>query len=95
MSSTNISVIVPLLNEAESLPELAGWIDKVMQANRLSYEIIMIDDGSSDNSWDIIENLVKENNAVRGIKFRRNYGKSAIAASAWSVAVSRLPAEKW
>ena len=64
-------------NEAESLPELTAWIDKVLQENRLSYEIIMVDDGSSDGSWDVIENLVKSNPSVRGIKFRRNYGKSA------------------
>jgi len=77
MPSTNLSVVIPLLNEAESLPELAGWIDKVLKDNQLRYEIILIDDGSSDNSWDVIENLVKSNPSVRGIKFRRNYGKSA------------------
>ena len=77
MSTTQISIIVPLYNEAESLPELSAWIDKVLKENRLSYEIIMVDDGSSDGSWDVIENLVKNNSSVRGIKFRRNYGKSA------------------
>jgi glycosyltransferase involved in cell wall biosynthesis len=77
MSKIQISIIVPLYNEAESLPELAAWIDKVSKENRLSYEIIMIDDGSSDGSWDVIENLVKSNPCVRGMKFRRNYGKSA------------------
>ena len=77
MSTTQISIIVPLYNEAESLSELSGWIDKVLKENRLSYEIIMVDDGSSDGSWDVIENLVKNNSSVRGIKFRRNYGKSA------------------
>jgi glycosyltransferase involved in cell wall biosynthesis len=77
MQVVNISIIIPLLNEAESLPELSQWIDKVLQTNRLSYEIIMIDDGSTDNSWDVIESLVKTNPSIRGIKFRRNYGKSA------------------
>ena len=77
MSTTQISIIVPLYNEAESLPELSAWIDKVLKENQLSYEIIMVDDGSSDGSWDVIENLVKSNSSVRGIKFRRNYGKSA------------------
>lgn len=77
MSTTQISIIVPLYNEAESLPELSAWIDKVLKENRLSYEIIMVDDGSYDGSWDVIESLVKNNPSVRGIKFRRNYGKSA------------------
>lgn len=73
----DISVVVPLLNEEESLPELAAWIDRVMSQNKFSYEVILIDDGSSDGSWSVIERLTQENNAVRGIKFRRNYGKSA------------------
>ena len=77
MPTINISVIVPLFNEAESLPELGKWIDKVMQTHRLSYEVIMVDDGSSDGSWAVIENLVNSNPSIRGIKFRRNYGKSA------------------
>jgi glycosyltransferase involved in cell wall biosynthesis len=77
MSTTQVSIIIPLYNEAESLPELTAWIDKVLKDNRLSYEIIMVDDGSSDGSWDVIENLVKNYPFVRGIKFRRNYGKSA------------------
>lgn len=77
MTKTDISVIIPLLNEAESLPELTEWIERVMKANHFSYEIIMIDDGSWDDSWQVIENIVKKNPAVRGIKFRRNYGKSA------------------
>ena len=72
----DISVIIPLYNEAESLPELTAWIKKVMKENDFSYEIIFINDGSTDNSWDIIEELSKKNSAVHGIKFRRNYGKS-------------------
>ena len=73
----DISVIVPLFNEDESLRELEAWIRKVMQANRFSYEIVMVDDGSTDKSWMIVEQLAKMNPSVVGIKFRRNYGKSA------------------
>ena len=72
----DISVIIPLYNEAESLPELTQWIERVMQENKYTYEIIFINDGSSDNSWDIIEKLKAQNTNVHGIKFRRNYGKS-------------------
>src|ERR1700739_1831512 len=73
----DLSIVIPLLNEEESLPELAAWIERVMQANNYSYEVIMIDDGSYDNSWNVIEDLSKKNNNIRGIKFQRNYGKSA------------------
>ncbi len=73
----DISVVIPLFNEEESLPELAAWIDKVMKENKFSYEIIMIDDGSKDNSWQVIEDLQSKNQFIKGIKFRRNYGKSA------------------
>jgi glycosyltransferase involved in cell wall biosynthesis len=73
----NISLVIPLLNEEESLPELCDWITKVMQANNYSYEIILVDDGSKDKSWAVIEKLSAANPAIKGIKFRRNYGKSA------------------
>ncbi len=73
----NISVIVPLLNEEESLPELEAWIRRVMNDNGFSYEIIFVDDGSTDASWHIIKKLSSQNEAVKGIRFRRNYGKSA------------------
>ncbi len=73
----DISVVVPLLNEAESLPELCAWIKKVMDEHKYSYEIILVDDGSNDDSWEVIENLKAEHNNILGIKFRRNYGKSA------------------
>ncbi|MEE0916807.1 MAG: glycosyltransferase family 2 protein [Bacteroidales bacterium] len=73
----DISVIVPLLNEEESLAKLSEWIDRVMKENSLSYEIIMVDDGSKDDSWKVIEGLSENNPCIRGIKFRRNYGKSA------------------
>ena len=80
----NISVVVPLFNEEESLPELTGWIKKVMDENKYSYEIILVDDGSNDGSWEVIEKLNKENAAVKGIKFRRNYGKSAALYSGFA-----------
>lgn len=70
-------MVIPLFNEDESLPELEAWIRRVMEANGYSYEIIFVDDGSKDNSWQVIENLAQVNPCVRGIKFRRNYGKSA------------------
>ncbi|MDQ0967238.1 glycosyltransferase involved in cell wall biosynthesis [Flavobacterium sp. W4I14] len=73
----DISVVVPLFNEDESLPELTAWIDKVMIDNNFSYEIILVDDGSTDRSWEVIEELRFQNPAIKGIKFRRNYGKSA------------------
>jgi len=73
----DISVVIPLLNEEESLPELAAWIEKVMHENRFSWEVIFVDDGSSDNSWQIIESLSSKQPNIRGIKFRRNYGKAA------------------
>ncbi len=72
----DISVIIPLYNEAESLPELAEWIERVMNENNYSYEIIFINDGSTDNSWEIIEKLHDANPMIHGVKFRRNYGKS-------------------
>jgi glycosyltransferase involved in cell wall biosynthesis len=73
----NISVVVPLYNEAESLPELVEWNCRVMQENGYSFEIILIDDGSNDESWEVIEQLKSKYPGVKGIKFRRNYGKSA------------------
>ena len=72
----DISVVVPLYNEAESLPELEQWIARVMRDNGFSYEIIFVNDGSTDGSWEVIERLAEANPAVRGVCFRRNYGKS-------------------
>jgi glycosyltransferase involved in cell wall biosynthesis len=72
----DISVVVPLYNEEESLPELFMWIKRVMEAHSFSYEVIFVSDGSTDSSWQVIEQLGRENGQVRGIKFRRNYGKS-------------------
>ena len=73
----DISVVVPLYDEVESLPELTSWIGRVMEENRFTYEIVLVDDGSSDGSWEMIKKLHKGNPFIKGIKFRRNYGKSA------------------
>jgi len=73
----DISVVIPLFNEEESLPELAAWIERVMSENGFSYEVIFVDDGSKDKSWNIIETLRQKNKNLKGIKFRRNYGKAA------------------
>ncbi|MCC6818043.1 MAG: glycosyltransferase family 2 protein [Bacteroidia bacterium] len=73
----DISIVIPLLNEKESLPELEEWIAKVMNANHYAYEIIFIDDGSNDGSWETIQSLSEKNSNIKGIRFRRNYGKSA------------------
>ncbi|MEO1257265.1 MAG: glycosyltransferase family 2 protein [Bacteroidota bacterium] len=72
-----ISVVIPLFNEEESLPHLEAWIRRVMEENNFTYEIIMVDDGSKDRSWEVVENLSKKNPFVKGVKFQRNYGKSA------------------
>ena len=73
----DLSIVIPLIDEAESLPELTAWIEKVMTEHNYSYEVIFVDDGSSDNSWEVIEGLRAKNPAIKGIKFQRNYGKSA------------------
>lgn len=73
----NISVVVPLFNEEESLSELCAWIDRVMQEHNFTYEVLLIDDGSKDNSWEVVEKISSEIANVQGVKFRRNYGKSA------------------
>ena len=72
----DISVVIPLYNEEESIPELFSWIERVMVDNHFSYEVIFISDGSTDRSWDIISSLKEKSEHVKGIKFRRNYGKS-------------------
>ena len=81
-----ISIVVPLFNEEESLPELAAWIDRVMKANNFSYEVIMVDDGSKDKSWQVIETLAAKNPNIKGVKFRVNYGKSAALNTAFQLA---------
>lgn len=72
----DISLVIPLYNEAESLPELYAWIERVMKANNFTYEVIFVNDGSTDNSWEVIERLKARSPFIKGIKFRRNYGKS-------------------
>ena len=72
----DLTIVIPLLDEAASLPELASWIERVMNENHYSYEIIFVDDGSSDNSWQVIESLRAKNPNIKGISFLRNYGKS-------------------
>lgn len=81
-----ISVVIPQLNEEESLQELTDWIVKVMKEHNYSYEVIFVDDGSTDNSWALIERLASKNNSIKGIKFRRNYGKSAALQKAFEQA---------
>ena len=73
----DLSIVIPLIDEAESLPELTAWIEKVMNENNYTYEVIYVDDGSSDNSWEVIGQLRAKNQNIKGIKFQRNYGKSA------------------
>ena len=86
----DISVVIPLYNEDESLPELHDWIVRVMKANNFSYEIIFVDDGSKDKSWQVIELLSSANPAVKGIKFRRNYGKSAALNTGFEAALGNV-----
>ncbi|MFH0999675.1 MAG: glycosyltransferase family 2 protein [Bacteroidota bacterium] len=82
----NISVVIPLYNEAESIGELSQWISRVMQENNFSYEVIFIDDGSKDNSWEIIKELSGNNKSIIGVRFQRNYGKSAALNQGFSMA---------
>lgn len=82
----DLSVLVPLYNEEESLPELCAWLERVMLENNYSYEIILVDDGSNDNSWNVVKQLKTSNERIRGIRFRRNYGKSAALNKGFEVA---------
>jgi len=81
-----ISIVVPLYNEEESLPELVAWIDRVMKAHNFSYEVILVDDGSKDKSWQVLEGLTAQNPNLRAVKFRVNYGKSAALNTAFQLA---------
>lgn len=90
MHPIQISVVIPLFNEDESLPELEAWIRQVMAAHDFTYEIIMVDDGSKDRSWQVIEQLAAANPQLRGIKFRRNYGKSAALFTAFEAARGKV-----
>jgi glycosyltransferase involved in cell wall biosynthesis len=84
------SIVIPLLNEQDSLKELASWIDRVLTAHQISYEIIFVDDGSTDDSWRIIEHLSTADNRIKGIKFQRNYGKSAALNTAFNSAIGEV-----
>ncbi len=86
----DLSIVIPLLNEDESLPELAAWIERVMHEHQLSYEIVFVDDGSTDNSWNVIQELSKNNSNVRAIKFQRNYGKSAALNEGFKATTGRV-----
>ena len=86
----DVTIIVPLYNEVESLPHLAEWIDRVMKEHNLTYEVVMVDDGSRDGSWEVIETLHAKNPVYRGIKFRRNYGKSAALNTGFAVAQGKV-----
>ncbi|MBX3239321.1 MAG: glycosyltransferase family 2 protein [Chitinophagaceae bacterium] len=86
----DLSVVVPLYNEEESLPELCGWINKVVDANGLSTEIILVDDGSTDNSWSVIGQLSAQHGNIKGIKFQRNYGKSAALNEGFKAATGNV-----
>ena len=86
----DLSIVVSLYNEAESLPELVSWIEKVMERENYDYELIMVDDGSRDGSWETIQELAKRNRNIRGISFRRNYGKSAALYCGFEVATGRV-----
>ena len=88
--SKDLSIVISLFNEAESLPELVAWIEKVMSANGYSYELIMVDDGSTDNSWQIIKEFSEKSPSLRGISFRRNYGKSAALYHGFAAAEGRV-----
>lgn len=86
----DISVVIPLLNEEESLHELHDWIANVMQSNRFLYELIFIDDGSTDTSWNVIEDLALKNKSVKGIRFQKNYGKSQALDAGFGIANGRV-----
>jgi glycosyltransferase involved in cell wall biosynthesis len=86
----DLSIVIPLKDEEESLPELADWIKKVCETNGYSYEMVMVDDGSTDHSWQVIEQLSKANPAIKGIRFQRNYGKSEALNEAFKAAIGEV-----
>lgn len=90
----DITVVVPLYNEEESLPELYAWIERVMKANDFSFEVIFVNDGSTDRSWEVIEELAEKSENVKGIKFRRNYGKSPALYCGFKEAQGDVPVRK-
>jgi glycosyltransferase involved in cell wall biosynthesis len=88
--SPDISIVIPLFNEVESLPDLHSWIKKVMDENKYSYEVVFIDDGSKDGSWNLIEELKQKNSEIHGVKFQRNYGKSAALQKGFELVKGRV-----
>lgn len=86
----DLSIVIPLLNEDESLPELHAWIQKVMASNGFSYEVIYIDDGSKDHSWEVINKLKEKDRHILGVKFQRNYGKSAALQVGFQMAKGKV-----
>ncbi len=86
----NLSVVIPLYNEEESLPELCNWISRVMESHGFSYEVLLINDGSTDNSWQVIGELSKTNSNIKGVKFNRNYGKSAALDTGFKLAKGQV-----
>lgn len=86
----NISVVIPLYNEEESLPELCAWIARIMDENQYTYEVLLIDDGSTDSSWAKVEELARENASIKGIQFNRNYGKSAALDTGFNVTLGEV-----
>ena len=86
----NLSIVVPLYNEEDSLKELSAWINNVAIQNKLTYELIFIDDGSTDSSWKVVSDIQTENNFVKGISFRRNYGKSAALNVGFEAAIGEV-----
>ena len=87
---TDITVVIPLLNEQDSLKELHDWIANTMQSNSFSYEIIFIDDGSTDNSWKVIKSISKTNHCIKGIRFQRNFGKSQALHAGFKEALGEI-----
>ena len=90
INNLDLSIIIPLFNEDESLPELSAWIERVVIANQYKYEVIFIDDGSKDNSWRVIEDICNRNSNFKGIKFRRNYGKSAALQTGFQACTGKV-----
>lgn len=90
MPELDISIVVPLYNEEESLPELSQWIKQVMEKHKFSYELVFVDDGSNDNSWKVIEDLTSKDSAIKALKFRRNYGKSAALQSGFKITSGKV-----
>ncbi len=88
--SLDISIVVPLFNEEESLPELMAWIDRVCKEHQYTYEVIMVDDGSTDNSWDVVKELSTKYMSLRGIRFQRNYGKSPALHEGFKVTTGKI-----